>query len=389
MRKVPRWAAVLLAIGAGAALLMAWLLRKPGLEVKVARVEVGPVEEIVANTRAGTVKAHRRAKLSPQIPGVVTALPHRKGDRVAAGDLLLQIEDSVQRAALALAENQVRTAEARTREACLAADLAEKELTRGLALRRDGVLSPQALDALQSARDRAAATCQALRAALEEARSQVRLARAQLALTQLRAPFAGIVAECSGEVGEWITPSPTGIPIPAVLDLFDPATLYVSAPIDEVDSQRVKAGMPVRIAVDSHPGQKLAGRLDRVAPYVLDVQEQNRTVEIEVSPLDPWSAQGFLPGTSSDVEVIVARRDGVLRVPTAALAEGGKVLVLAGGRLTERAVQTGLRNWQFTEVLAGLAAGDRVVTVRDSPAIRAGVRARAQAQGQDQAREGP
>ncbi|WP_243288040.1 efflux RND transporter periplasmic adaptor subunit [Geothrix terrae] len=389
MRKVPRWAAVLLAIGAGAVLLVAWLLRKPSLEVKVARAEAGPVEEIVANTRAGTVKAHRRAKLSPQIPGVVTALPHRKGSRVAAGELLLQIEDSVQRAALNLAEDQVRTAEARTREACLAADLAEKELARGLALSRDGVLSPQALDALQSARDRAIATCQALRAALEEARSQVRLARAQLALTQLRAPFAGIVAECSGEVGEWITPSPTGIPIPAVLDLFDPATLYVSAPIDEVDSQRVKAGMPVRIAVDSHPGQKLAGRLDRVAPYVLDVQEQNRTVEVEVSPLDPWSAQGFLPGTSSDVEVIVARRDGVLRIPTAAIAEGGKVLVLEGGRLAERTVKTGLRNWQFTEVLSGLAAGDQVVTVRDSTAIRAGARAHAQAQDQDQRREGP
>ncbi len=387
MRKVPRWALVLLAVGIGAVILKVAVFRDAGLEVKVARAEAGPVEEIVTNTRAGTVKAHRRAKLSPQIAGVITALPHRKGSRVAPGDLLLQIEDSVPRASLELAEGQVRTAEARTREACLAADLAEKELARGQALSRSGILSPQALDALQSARDRAAATCQALHAALEEARSQVRLARAQLALTQLRAPFAGIVAECSGEVGEWITPAPTGIPIPAVLDLFDPATLYVSAPIDEVDSQRVRAGMPVRIAVDSHPGLKLAGRLDRVAPYVLDAQEQNRTVEIEASPLDPWSAGGFLPGTSSDVEVILARKDGVLRVPTSAIAEGGKVLVLAGGRLAERTVQTGLRNWQFTEVRSGLAPGEQVVTTRESAEVRAGARAHAQAE--DRAREGP
>lgn len=387
MRKVPRWAVLLLAVGIGAVILKVAVFRDAGLEVKVARAEVGPVEEIVTNTRAGTVKAHHRAKLSPQMGGLVTALPHRKGSRVAAGDLLLQLEDSVQRAQLNLAEEQVRTAEARTREARLAAGLAEKELVRGQALARDGILSPQALDALQSARDRAAATCQALGATLDEARAQVKLARAQLALTQIRAPFAGIVAECSGEVGEWITPSPPGIPIPAVLDLLDPASLYISAPIDEVDSRRVKVGQPVRIAIDSRPGEKLPGRLDRVAPYVLDIQEQNRTVEIEAVLADPASAQDFLPGTSSDVEVILARRDGVLRVPTAAIAEGRRVLVLAGGRLAERTVQTGLRNWQFTEIRSGLAAGEQVVTARESAEVRAGARAHAQAEGR--AREGP
>lgn len=385
MRKVPRWAVLLVAVGIAGVILKLTVFRDPGLAVKVARVETGPVEEIVTNTRAGTVKAHHRAKLSPQLGGLVTALPHRKGSRVAAGDLLLQLEDSVQRAQLGLAEEQVRAAEARRREACLAADLAEKELLRGRALAKDGVLSPQALDALQSARDRAGAACQALGATLDEARAQVRLARAQLALTQIRAPFAGIVAECSGEVGEWITPSPPGIPIPAVLDLLDPASLYVSAPIDEVDSRRVKVGQPVRIAVDSRPGEKLPGRLDRVAPYVLDLQEQNRTVEVEAVLADPATAEGLLPGTSSDVEVILARREGVLRIPTSAIAEGGKVLVLAGGRLEERTVQTGLRNWQFTEIRAGLTPGERVVTARDSAEVRAGARAHVQ----DPGREGP
>lgn len=373
---MPRWAILLAALGVVGLILKVTVFRDPGPEVKVARAELGPVEEIITNTRAGTVKARLRAKLSPQQGGRVTALPHRKGSRVAAGDLLLQLDDSVQRAQLGLAEEQVRTAGARTREACLAADLAEKELARGRALAGDGVLSPQALDTLQSARDRAAATCQAMAAVLEEARAQVRLARAQLDLTRIRAPFAGIVAECAGEVGEWITPSPPGIPIPAVIDLLDPASLYVSAPVDEVDSQRVRAGMPVRIAVDSRPGEKLPGRLDRVAPYVLDLQEQNRTVEVEASPEDPATARGFLPGTSCDVEVVVARREGVLRIPTSAIAEGGKVLVLEGGRLAERTVRTGLRNWQFTEILSGLSPGDRVVTARDAPSVRAGARAR-------------
>jgi HlyD family secretion protein len=129
--------------------------------------------------------------------------------------------------------------------------------------------------------------------------------------------------------------------------------------------------------VDSLPGQKLAGRLVRVAPYVLDVEEQNRTVEIEVDLLDEKVARRLLPGTSADVEVILARRENVPRIPTAAIAEGDKVLVLKNGRLEQRTITTGMHNWQYTEVTGGVAAGDEVVTLRDSPDIKAGARARA------------
>jgi len=127
--------------------------------------------------------------------------------------------------------------------------------------------------------------------------------------------------------------------------------------------------------VDSLPGRNLPGRLVRVAPFVLDLQEQNRTVEVEAEFSDVADAAGILPGTSADVEIILTRVANVLRIPTVAIAEGNTVLVLAEGRLAERTVETGVRNWQFTEVTSGLAAGDLVVTVRDSPAVKAGVRA--------------
>ncbi|MFI5142540.1 MAG: efflux RND transporter periplasmic adaptor subunit, partial [Thermoanaerobaculales bacterium] len=286
-------------------------------------------------------------------------------------------DDSVQTAQVRLAQEQVKTAESQASEACLAAELAERELQRGKALAADGIESPQALDALESTRDRARATCQAARATLDQARAQVGVAQAELALTTVRAPFIGVVADCSTEAGEWITPAPPGVPIPAVLDLIDPTSVYISAPIDEVDSERVRPGQEVRVTVDSRPGEKLAGRLVRVAPYVLDVLEQNRTVEIEVDLADLRVAATLLPGTSADVEVILARHEAVPRIPTAAIAEGGNVLVLANGRLVERTVATGMRNWQFAEVRSGVAVGEQVVVVRDSPEIKAGVRARA------------
>jgi HlyD family secretion protein len=371
-----RWliiAAVVIAVIAG---LRFTVLRPAPVTVEVAVVGRGPVEDVVTNTRAGTVKARTRARLSPQLGGRVIELPFRKGAAVAHGALLLRLDDSVQRAQVSLAREELATASARADEACLAADLARKDWERGDALARDGITSDQALDQLASQRDRTVASCRAVRAALEQARAQVRLGEAELALTEVRAPFDGIVADVSTEVGEWITPAPPGIPIPPVLDLLGPASVYVSAPIDEVDSERVRMAQGVRITIDSRPGASLAGRLARVAPYVVDTQEQNRTVEIEVDFDDPRAA-GILPGTSADVEVIVALRNDVLRVPTAAVAEGGRVLVLAQELLSERTIKSGLKNWQFTEVLEGLAAGEKVVTVRNSPDIKPGARAEA------------
>lgn len=375
MRRIPKWLYGVVLVGLVVVVLRFLVFPPRPLSVVVAAAAPGTVEETVTNTRAGTVKVRQRAKISPQIGGLVIGLPHRQGSRVAAGDLLLKLEDSVQRAQLELARRTLQASQAQAEEACLAAELAAREWQRGAALAKDGIASPQTLDTLETERDRSAAACRAARAAIDQARANVTLAEAELALAEVRAPFAGVVADLSTEIGEWITPAPPGVPIPAVLDLLDSSTQYVSAPMDEVDSRRVRVGQEVRITVDSLPGRNLPGRLVRVAPFVLDLQEQNRTVEVEAEFSDVADAAGILPGTSADVEIILTRVANVLRIPTVAIAEGNTVLVLAEGRLAERTVETGVRNWQFTEVTSGLAAGDLVVTVRDSPAVKAGVRA--------------
>jgi HlyD family secretion protein len=204
----------------------------------------------------------------------------------------------------------------------------------------------------------------------------VALARVQVEKTVLLAPFDGVVADTFIEEGEWTSPSPPALPIPPILDLIDTRSIYVSAPMDEVDSGRIQKGQTARVTVDSQPGKSFAARVVEVAPYVMDRLEQNRTVEIELELEDTAAAASMLPGTSADAEVILSARDGVLRVPTSALLEGGKVLVLEGDRLVERTLQIGLRNWDLTEVTGGLAQGDRVVVSLDRPEIKAGARAR-------------
>jgi len=92
--------------------------------------------------------------------------------------------------------------------------------------------------------------------------------------------------------------------------------------------------------------------------------------------VQPEATGKLLVGYSADVEIILDGRDKVLRIPTAAIQEGGKVLLFdaASGKLEERKVKAGLANWEYTEVLEGLAAGDRIVTSLEKEGVKAGAR---------------
>ena len=143
--------------------------------------------------------------------------------------------------------------------------------------------------------------------------------------------------------------------------------------MDEVDAPKIQIGQPVRISLDALPKQSFPGTVKRVAPYVSAVEKQARTVDIEANFDKPEDAGKLLVGYSADIEVILAVRDDVVRIPTSALLEGGRVLVAgADGKLEERKVTTGLANWEFTEVTEGLKAGERVVTSLERVGVKAG-----------------
>ncbi|HEX6853266.1 MAG TPA: efflux RND transporter periplasmic adaptor subunit [Candidatus Polarisedimenticolaceae bacterium] len=373
------WVKRLLLVGAGLAALVALrftVFEPESIPVTVYRAAAGRVEETVTNSKAGTVKSRRRATLSTEIGGRVAELPAREGKSVKSGEVLLRLSDDDPAAQVALQERSAEAAEASAREACDAAGQADRDLERNRALASQSIVSPSLLEQSQSVKDTARSACEAAKARARQAQAAVKLARVQRDKSTLRAPFDGVIAEISTEVGEWITPSPPGVPIPPVIELIDPAAIYVSAPLDEVDVARVTTGRTVRVTMDAFPGRSFGGKVVRVAPYVLDREEQNRTFEIEVELDDAAFARTLVPGSSADVEVILDAREGVLRVPSYALLEGGRVLVAREGRVVERKVRTGLRNWAFTEVLEGLTAGDAVCVTLDRAEIRDGARVR-------------
>jgi HlyD family secretion protein len=366
------WIAVLV-VAAGVALRFT-LLRPEAIPVRVARVEPARVESTITNSKAGTVRARRRAKLSAEVGGRVVALTHREGDAVEEGALLVQLADETPRAQLLLARLKLRVAQAAANESCIARDRAARELRRKRSLAKENIVSEDVLDALESAAEAADASCTASQAQVGQAGAEIEAMEAELAKYAIHAPFAGVIAEQDVQVGEWITPSPPLLTAPPVIDLIDRTSLYVSAPMDEVDSAKMRTGQEAKVTVDSHPGREFPGRVVRIAPYVLDVEAQNRTVEIEVELDDAAFASTLLPGTSADVEIVLAAREGVLRIPTSALLEGDRVLVARDGRLEERAVEIGLKNWDYAEVRSGLEAGQLVVSSLDRAEVKAGAR---------------
>ncbi len=370
-----RWLLWGAGLAAGTVLLRLTVLRPAAVPVTVFRAAVGRVEESVSNSKAGTVKALRRATLSPEVGGRVRDLPARKGMRVRQGDVLMRVADGDYRAQVAVQASAVEAARSGRTEACRTAEQLDRELARNQALSRESLVSAELLDQLQSRRDAAAASCSAAAARIGQAEASLEAARVALEKTVLHAPFAGVVADLTTEVGEWITPSPPGLPIPPVIVLLDDSAIYLSAPMDEVDVGRVRVGQAVRLTLDAFPGRSFAGRVTRVAPYVQDIQEQNRTFEIEAEFDDADFARGLSPGTSADVEVVLSARDGVLRIPSSAILEGDRVLIVRNGRLEGRNVGLGLKNWQFAEVRSGLVAGDAVVVSLDRADVREGTRA--------------
>lgn len=360
---------------AGVALALWWWARPQPLPVRLVTVERGPVETLVANTRAGTLKACRRTRMSFNLGAQVTERLVAEGQRVAAGQVLMRLRQDELQARLREVEARLDGLRNQRQQRCLQAELERRDHRRLARLQERQLVAEDRVDQSATRARLSALACSAAALAIRESEANLDLQRALLDQATLRAPFAGIVAEINGEVGEFVTPSPPGIPTPPAVDLIDDSCLYVEAPIDEVDASRVGLGMPVRIGLDAFRERHFAGRVSRIAPFVRDLEKQARTVDVEVR-FDPVPADlALLTGYSADVEILLEQRPDALRVPTESLLEGRRVLRYepAAGVLREVRLRTGLGNWRWTEVLEGLAEGERILASLEQEGLADGV----------------
>lgn len=363
-----------LAIAISAIALASWYFTRPKpLEVELTTIAKGDVEATIVNTRAGTIKSCQRANLAPASGGQIAKIWIKEGDHVKKGQILLELWNIDLQAQRELAQRQLAISQERRRETCILAENAQRESQRTQQLVEQGFVSSQRMDdANANARSRRA-NCDAAITDIKRAEAQVRVAQASIDRTVITAPFSGVIGHISGELGEFTTPSPPGVPTPPAIDLIDDTCLYITAPMDEVDAPKVKTGQEARITLDAMPEKVFPGKIRRIAPYVTEIEKQARTVDIEVD-FQQTPTDTLLVGYSADVEVILERKNNVLRIPTQAIRQNNKVWVVdTKNQLMEQQLEIGLSNWSFTEIRNGLKEGDQVLISFDQDKIKTGV----------------
>ena len=339
------------------------------IKVLAVKPSTKTVEQTVSNTRAGTIDACRRSKMSPAMGGQIATLAVEEGDMVEKDQILLELWNKETKA-------RVKAAERSSDQTCIISAKAQRDADRTNELFSKGLASEEAKEAAVTNAESGLAACNA-------AKAQVEVTKASLERTQLIAPFGGIVAEIEGELGEYVTPSPVGVATKPTLDLIDNTCIYIKAPIDEIDAPEVVAGLKSRITMDAFGQKEFPATVRRVAPYVLDLEKQARTVEIEAVFDNPQ--EFLLPGYSADITIIVDTSEETLSIPSQAVMGGNSVyLINSDGTISEKEIEVGLSNWQVTEVLGGLSLDDQIVLSIDRKGLEDGVKVSVEETNKDQ-----
>ncbi|HSI59316.1 MAG TPA: efflux RND transporter periplasmic adaptor subunit [Ideonella sp.] len=305
--------------------------------VEVGRVEVARLEDDLQ--AVGSLRAHQGVVLRPEVSGRIKALAFTDGQPVKRGQLLVQLDDTLQQAQMQQAEAQ--------------AQIARTNLSRSRELLAQNFVSQSAVD--QNA------------AAVQVAEAQVALAKAQLVRMRIVAPFDGVAGIGVVDLGDYVK---DGADLVSIEDL---SSISVDFRLPERSSARIKAGQAVEVALDAMPGRRFNGRVEAIDSQ-LDADGRSLLVRARIANGDLSLRSGMF----ARARIVFAVREQALVVPEEALVpQGGKQYVVKlvegqQGPVSQRIeARLGLRVPGKAEILEGLRAGDRVVTAGHARLMRA------------------
>jgi membrane fusion protein (multidrug efflux system) len=314
----------------------------PGGPGGPAAVEVAPalsarlVDEVSA---VGSLRSNQGVMLRPEVSGRIVKLGFNDGQRVKRGQLLVQLDDTLQQAQLKQSEAQ--------------ASIARTNLQRSRELLGQGFVSQSALDQNQ--------------AALDVAEAQVALSRAQLARLKVLAPFDATAGIGLVDVGDYVKDGAD------LVNLEDLGSMKVQFALPERVIDRLRPGQPVDVVVDALPGRSFKGRVQAIDSVV---DANGRALQVLAQVENPGAL--LKPGMFARPRVVFAVREGAVVVPEEALVPaGGRQLIFKvaegpDGKKVARRVEArlGLRQPGRVEVLEGLQPGDLVVTAGHARLLR-------------------
>jgi len=324
-------------------------------------VRLAPVDQIYE--AAGTVRARNVAVLSARVPGTITAVRVKAGDRVSRGQVLLTLESAEldaqvgkAQAGLAVAQGGITESERDVTAAEANARLAAATYSRYRDLLAKKSISPQEFDEVEARQRMTQAQLEASRARrqqaqarLEQAQAEGRATRTVHSYASITAPFTGVVSERKADPGTMAWP---GMPL---LTVEEDDQFRLEVELAESKAPSVHVGDSARISLDSQAAEFIA-RVTEIEPAS---DPLSRTVLVKLALP---KASGLRSGSYGRARFVLGRRDA-LTVPASAVERRGQltsVMVEEGGALRRRLITTGLETGGRVEVLSGLAAGEKV-----------------------------
>jgi HlyD family secretion protein len=373
---VRRIVIAVLVLGVLAALAARWMGGGNGSpEYVVERVDRGPISAAV--TATGTVNPVTTVQVGTYVSGPVQTVAADFNTPVKRGQLLARIDPRPFQVKVDDARAALANARARLEKDRAAAALKAITLERSRALQREGIVSQSDLDLAMSEERQARSQLALDEADIQSAEAKVRETEVSLAYTDIVSPVDGTVVSRNVDVGQTVAAS---FQTPTLFLVAEDLTkMQVNASVSESDIGTVATGQEVTFGVDAFPADTFRGRVEQVrnAPVtVLNVVTYDVIVGVDNTDLR------LRPGMTANVTITTARRENALRVPTRALrfrppeapgdgavaaptaaAPGARVWLLDGSRTPEaKAVQTGIADDQFTEIVGGVDEGARVIT---------------------------
>lgn len=369
-----RWRRVALAtiVLGGLAGGLLWLNRAPEvLPPQTARVDRGDIEKSVLAT--GILKPARQVNVGAQVNGQLKKLYVKQGDRVAQGQLLAEIDPTLQLNELRKSQAELRSAQAQKLASQAQLKQYQLELTRQRALARDRAGVASDLEKAQAQHDAQLAQLKVNESQIVQAEVAQETARANLAFTRITAPIDGEVLGIVTQEGQTIVSSQSA---PTILVMADVDTMMVHTRISENDILQVRAGQPLWFYVAADPRRRYEG--------VMGAIQQAPAEALEADPLGRNSSQQtaavyyngvfavangerrLRTSMTAQVFIITERATGVARLPMAALGEAldgerYQISVLEGQRVVARSVRIGKRDRRYAEVLDGVSVGEQVL----------------------------
>lgn len=380
MKLDSRW--VMLGCGLALAAAMAgfWVVMdspSPHARLAVDIIGTGDIEKVVLVT--GILKPAVQVNVGAQVNGQLCKLYVRQGERVKKGQLLAEIDPTLQESELRNTKAQLASARAQKLSAQATLLRYRQELDRQRMMQRDG---SGVRSEFEQARSQYAVQVQQIEvseAQIAQAEMAVKTAQANLSYTRIVAPVDGEVLGVVTREGQTIVSSQTA---PTILVLADLDTMQVQTRISEADVQKIHPGQPLSFYVIANPDKRYTSTMGYVQPAPQDAIEASGERGMGGNPQAaavyytgtfevPNAGRELKTSMTAQVFIQIARASNVLRVPVAALGQamdGDRytITTVEDGNTQSRTIRIGINDRQYAEVLEGLQAGDQVVLAQDA-----------------------